>query len=153
MVIIIPVGLITSCFRSASQDSRRRAQYVLQPAQTQVVVVQHHQQQQTCVQNRAYYPAYRQAPSAQTQVGYRQVPPVTSHQQPPPYYAATQGYPHQNQRPTQIHSNARVPQQSQQPPTVTSAAQASGSAAGGSHRRKPWQRRSKDGYTYTLLDN
>lgn len=125
--VIIPIGLITSCLRSASRDrDEREVQYVQVQPRQQVVMVHHHQRQM-CVRNGAYYPA---GPH-----------PGSSPHQPPPYCVATNGHP-QSQ-----HQQAGQPKQAQQ---QASAAQANSE---GSRRRKPWQRRSKDGYSYTVLES
>ena len=155
--VIIPIGLITSCLRSASRDRESETQYVQTP-QRQVVMVRH--QQQTYVQNGVYYPACqppRPGPAVQTQQGgYHPAPPAF--QQPPPYYVANPranpGYPapgpqqhQQQQQHAHVQPNARQPQQQSTQPSSAAT------SSGGSHRRKPWQRRSKDGYSYTVLES
>ena len=136
---IIPIGLFTSCLRSARE---REVQYVSVPTQHRVVVVN-----QRCVPNYgACYsagPGCQPAAPVQAQQGGYYHPHVTYQQQPPPPYHAANAHPQQQQQyvstgqPTQAPHQASTPQANSELP----------------RRRRPWQRRNKDGYSYTVMES
>ena len=132
-MIIIPIGLFTACLRSATE---RREQYVQQPApqQQQIVIRQYH--------TRQYQPLYVHPCSAPGTVQHGGAVP------PPPYCAST---PPQGQQQYQHHRPQQHPVPQPPPPSQQQSNPKAESRP--TQRRKPWQRRSKDGYAYTVLES
>ena len=152
MVLGEIVGLIFSCVKIANEnerENRRQCVRYVQVPQQQVVMVSHHHPRQMCAQDRGYYPAMPgSAPSgtaqAQMRGYYPQVPIQGSTQQSTPHSTRQ---PHQQQHYVQVHPSNGQPVQAQQ---EASTSQTNSRAP---RRRKPWQHRSKDGYSYTMMES
>lgn len=143
MLFIIPVGLIASCFRSAARDREQEVQYVQPVAQQRVVVVNH--QQHRVLQPGQYYSCPPPAPPPPGAAYQQRYHP----QQPPPPYASAQAQvsqPGLSAQHTTYRPAPSVNHQQQVSPTLQGESRPS-------QRRKPWQRRNKDGYMYTVLES
>ena len=127
MLFIIPVGLISSCFRSAARDRQTYYVPVQQAGCQQVQVRQIQTQGCQQIQVRHVQTHGRVVAAPQTVGAYQPAYYVQPQVQPcqPVYYAQPQVQPRQ----------AFVPQSQE-------------SECGRPSRRMPWQSRSKNGYTY-----
>ena len=144
MVLGEIVGLIFSCVKIANENERenqRQCVRYVQVPQQQVVMVSRHHPRQMCAM-----PGSTPSGTAQEQMrGYHpQVPIQGSTQQSTPH---STGQPHQQQQHVQVHpSNGQLTQAQQEASTPQTNSRAP-------RRRKPWQRRSKDGYSYTMMES
>lgn len=136
MVIFIPIGLFTACLRSGAERNPQEQQYTYVQQPQQIII---RQQQYYTGQHQ---PLHVQPCSAPVTVQYGGAVP------PPPYCASTPATIPQRQQQYQQYR----PQQPQAPPPSQQQSNPKADSRP-SQRRKPWQRRSKDGYAYTVLES